>query len=198
MIALHRAPRFFEGPSRNEEARMRTLLLESLKGALTNLLRQGRKTPLAREDRFVGEEAETPESLLAWKQHRAAHIASARAELTPNIALAYLCVLFPEEVGAEDFEAAARFRGGGATGLARPVPSAWALFERLRSEFHPKVAEAEWKRLVVETLRSGAPLGEAEPEVLARGLRNLDTQLARARKRLGVEMPAPSRRGRGP
>lgn len=196
MIALQRAPRFFEGPSMNEAARMRTLLKVCLKSAFTNLLRQQEKAPVHDGDEFpLAREAETPESLVAGAQYQAAHIASARAELTPNLALAYLCSVFPDAVSEADFERAATFRGGGATGLARPASEAWALFQRLRQEQLPKVGDAEWKRLVVETLRSEAPLGEADERLLERGIRNLDTQLTRARKRLGIEMPELTSRG---
>lgn len=199
MIALQRAPRFFQGPSRNEEARMRTLLQVALQGAFTNLLRQRSKTPLAAgEELPPAREEETPESLLAGEEHRARHLASVRSELTPNLALAYLCVVFPEEVRAEDVSAAAAFKGGGAAGLARPAEEAWALFRRIRAELHPRIAEPEWKRLVVELLRSRAPLGEADAEALAKGIRNLDTQLTRARKRLGIEKPPQPGRGRSP
>lgn len=186
-IALERLPRFFVGPSRNESARMRCLLLQALKSARTNLYRERAKTPVLGGDAPIERaETEDPESLLAGEQYRRAHLAEVRAELSPGVALVYLCIHFPEEVCAEDLRRAAAFRGGGAQGLARPVDEAWSLFDRLRTERLARTSEAEWKRLVVEVLFSAAPLGEASREDLERGIRNVDTRLARARAKLGL------------
>src|SRR5690554_4686484 len=62
VIATERAPRFFAGPSRNVDARMRCLLLESLRSAATNLYRQMKKTPLAGGELPERSEVEDPES----------------------------------------------------------------------------------------------------------------------------------------
>lgn len=191
MIALDRLPRFFEGPSRNEVARMRHLLVQSLRSAATNLFRQRAKTPLAGADALPERATvEDPESLVAAEQHRREHLGDARSRLSPAVALVYLGMHFPHEVREEDLRKAADFRGGGAQGLARPVSEAWSLFRRIRDDHLPRVSESAWKRLLVEVLFSSAPIGEASPEDMDRGIRNVDTRLARARARLGLERPS--------
>ena len=182
-IALERAPRFLAGPSRNPRARLRCLLVHAMKSARSRLLRQMRWTRPAEEPPDVSH-AETPENTVRAKEWQESHVAAVRALTTPNIRLAYLAVHLPHELEFRDFEEAARFRRGGAAGLARPPEVAWELWRRAVEEFYPRANDAEWKRKVVETLRCEGPPGEVSEEEVARAIRNLDTQLARARARL--------------
>lgn len=197
LIALDRAPRFFSGPSRDEHARMRYLLHVALRSARTNLLRQERKTQPAKGDELPeARDSQTPENLLEAKEWRRDHLLAVRSLLTPNVRLAYLLVHLPHEVTPGDLEDAAKFRKGGAAGLARPPDATWEILRRALEDLHPKATDAEWKRAVVEILRWDGPLGEAPSELVQNGIRNLDTQLTRARARL--ELAAPSDRERSP
>jgi len=183
-IALERAPRFLAGPSRNPRARLRCLLLASLQSACSRLLRQMRWTRPADDEISEEGHAETPESVARAREWRAGHLAAVRTLLTPNLRLAYLAVHLPHEVEPRDLEEAARFHRGGAAGLARPPEVAWKLWRHAVEAIYPRASDAEWKRKVVEILRCEGPPGEVPEEEIARGIRNLDTQLTRARARL--------------
>src|SRR5690606_39729439 len=117
----------------------------------SRLLRQMRWTRPAEEPPDVSH-AETPENTVRAKEWQESHVAAVRALTTPNIRLAYLAVHLPHELEFRDFEEAARFRRGGAAGLARPPEVAGQLWRRAGEAVCPRVYDRGWELKVVGSI----------------------------------------------
>lgn len=194
--AVRKAPAWFDGPSQDPAARMRELLVWSLKQAVTRLQRTRRWSSLPSSDEEALEEGfelratdrGDPEEEIVRRledsRKTRSFLADVRSRLNPAYRLTVLAVYFPEEVQYEDILEASRHRMGGARPVTRDPGEAWAL---LRSKLEPfSYGMTEWKRAVAEIFRSSSPLGASPEDLVRREVNRLDVHLSRARKTLGV------------